>query len=214
MGIKCAFNGVSEFVNQLAIAITTIVFNRTNRTAMIFAGEDGIAAVSIIMYLQFLFLGVYFGYSMGISPLLGYAYGNHKFEICKKLERYSYRFFTTVPMLIYALTFLLAPFGVSFFAEVGGKVYHIAVSGMRIYGLGFLFSGFNIFVSVRMMAYGKGHFSGMITFLRSFALLLLFLVLLPIYWGINGIWLAVPMAEMLTFVVSTLIVIISEKHLR
>lgn len=210
MGVKCAFNGVSEFVNQLAIAITTIVFNRT---AMIFAGEDGIAAVSIIMYLQFLFLGVYFGYSMGISPLLGYAYGDHKFEICKKLEKYSYRFFTIVPIMIYAITFLLAPFGVSFFAEAGSKVYAIAVSGMRLYGLGFLFSGFNIFVAVRMMAYGKGHLSGTITFLRSFALLLLFLVILPIYWGMNGIWLAVPAAEILTLIVSLWIVLTSEKHL-
>lgn len=210
MGVRCAFNGVSEFVNQLAIAITTIVFNRT---AMIFAGEDGIAAVSIIMYLQFLFLGVYFGYSMGISPLLGYAYGDYKFEICKKLEKYSYRFFTIVPIMIYAITFLLAPFGVSFFAEEGSKVYAIAVSGMRLYGLGFLFSGFNIFAAVRMMAYGKGHLSGTITFLRSFALLLLFLVILPIYWGMNGIWLAVPAAEILTLIVSLWIVLTSEKHL-
>lgn len=62
---RCAVNGLSEFVNQIAIAITTIVFNRT---AMIFAGEDGIAAVSIIMYLQFLCIGVYFGFSMGIAP--------------------------------------------------------------------------------------------------------------------------------------------------
>ncbi|MDO4941554.1 MAG: MATE family efflux transporter [Lachnospiraceae bacterium] len=210
-GVRCAFNGVSEFVNQLAIAITTTVFNRT---AMIFAGEDGIAAISIIMYLQFIFLGVYFGYSMGISPLLGYAYGDHKFEICKKLEKYSYRFFTTVPMIIYVLTFLFAPVGVSFFADAGSKVYHIAVSGMRLYGLGFLFSGFNIFAAVRMMAYGKGHLSGTITFLRSFALLLLFLTILPIYWGMNGIWFAVPMAEILTLFVSFLIVLDSEKYLR
>ena len=73
---------------------------------------------------------------------------------------------------------------------------------MRIYGVGFLFSGINIFAAIRMMAYGKGHFSGVITFLRSFALLLLFLILLPAVYGINGIWLAVPAAEMLTLIVS------------
>ena len=65
-------NGASEFVNQLAIAVTTIVFNRT---ALSLAGEDGVAAVSIIMYLQFLFIGVYFGFSMGMAPPLSYAYG-------------------------------------------------------------------------------------------------------------------------------------------
>ena len=73
---------------------------------------------------------------------------------------------------------------------------------MRIYGLGFLFSGINIFASVRMMAYGKGYFSGMITFLRSFALLLLFLTILPQKLGLTGIWLAVPAAEVLTMLVA------------
>lgn len=101
-------------------------------------------------------------------------------------------------VVIYLMTFCLAPLGVSFFADVGSIVYEMAVSGMRIYGLGFLFAGINIFSAVRMMAYGKGHVSGLITFLRSFALLLLFLILLPQYLGLKGIWLAVPAAELLT----------------
>ena len=74
----------------------------------------------------------------------------------------------------------------------------MAVSGMRLYGLGFLFAGYNIFSAVRMMAYGKGYISGVITFLRSFVLLLFFLILLPRYLGLGGIWLAVPAAELLT----------------
>ena len=87
--MHCMLNGASEFVNQLAIAVTTIVFNRT---ALSFAGEDGVAAVSIIMYLQFLFIGVYFGFSMGMAPPLSYAYGNRKIRICRKLESYARRF--------------------------------------------------------------------------------------------------------------------------
>lgn len=73
---------------------------------------------------------------------------------------------------------------------------------MRIYGLGFLFSGINIYAAVRMMAYGKGYLSGLITFLRSFALLLLFLAVLPRIFGLTGVWLAVPAAEALTLLVS------------
>lgn len=94
-------NGASEFVVQLAIAITTIVFNRTTLS---FAGEDGVAAVSIIMYLQFLFIGVYFGFSMGMAPVLSYAYGDRKISICRKLEWYAHRFFIATPIIIYALT--------------------------------------------------------------------------------------------------------------
>lgn len=88
LSIKEAFhsmvNGTSEFVNQLAIAITTVVFNRS---ALLFAGEDGVAAVSIIMYLQFLCIGIYFGFSMGLSMPLGYAYGDRNFSVCRVLEK-------------------------------------------------------------------------------------------------------------------------------
>jgi len=197
--MHCMLNGASEFVNQLAIAVTTIVFNRT---ALSFAGEDGVAAVSIIMYLQFLFIGVYFGFSMGIAPLLSYAYGDRKIRICRKLESYAHRFFTVAPIVIYTLTYFLAPISVSCFADTSSPVFPIAVSGMRVYGLGFLFSGINIFAAIRMMAYGKGYFSGLITFLRSFLLLLLFLIVLPLKFGLTGVWLAVPAAEALTLLVA------------
>lgn len=197
-GMKCVVNGTSEFINQLAIAITTIVFNRT---AMTFAGEDGIAAVSIIMYLQFLVLGVYFGFSMGIAPPLSYAYGDGKKDVCHVLESYANRFFTIAPIVLYVATYFLAPLGVSFFADKSSSVYELAISGMRIYGTGFLFCGTNIYSAIRMMAYGKGFVSGIITFLRSFALLLLFLIVLPLFWQMNGIWLAVPAAEVVTLFV-------------
>lgn len=199
IGLKCAVNGSSEFIDQLAIAITTIVFNRT---ALALVGENGIAAVSIIMYLQFLFIGVYFGYSMGIAPLLSYAFGNSDRAICKKLERYSYRFFALAPVLMYALSYISAPLAVSFFASPKTEVYSLALSGMRLYGVGYLFSGLNIFIAIRLTAYGKGHLSSVITFLRSFSLLLLFLFLLPVIWGMKGLWLAMPASELLTLFVS------------
>lgn len=76
------------------------------------------------------------------------------------------------------------------------------LTGIALYGLGFLFSGINIFAAIRMMAYGKGYFSGLITFLRSFLLLLLFLIVLPLKFGLTGVWLAVPAAEALTLLVA------------
>ena len=142
-------------------------------------------------------------------------YISHFAEDCKK------KFFTKIPLTIRlfnattvamncilqiyylnALTYFLAPVGVSCFANTASPVFPIAVSGMRIYGLGFLFSGINIYAAVRMMAYGKGYFSGLITFLRSFALLLLFLTVLPQKFGLTGVWLAVPAAEVLTLLVA------------
>ena len=200
LGLRCMVNGTSEFVDQIAVAITTVVFNRT---VTAFAGEDGVAAVSIIMYLQFLVIGIYFGFSMGIAPPLGYTCGDGKRDVCKVLEGYARRFFTAAPFVLYVVTYVLAPLGVGFFSKPGSNVYTMAISGMRWYGLGFLFSGLNIFCAVRFMAYGRGHLSGIITFLRSFAFLILFLIILPPFWGLRGVWLSVPFAEGLTLLVST-----------
>lgn len=204
LGLRCMINGTSEFVDQIAIAITTVVFNRT---AMMFAGENGIAAVSIIMYLQFLVIGIYFGFSMGIAPPLGYAYGDKKIAVCKVLESYARKFFTIAPFVLYALTYIFAPLGVSFFCKASSDVYVMAIDGMRLYGLGFLFSGINIFCAVRFMAYGKGYLSGIITFSRSFAFLILFLFVLPQFWQMNGVWLSVPFAEGLTLLISIAMII-------
>lgn len=199
LGLRCMINGTSELVDQVAIAITTVAFNRT---AMAFAGEDGIAAVSIIMYLQFLVLGIYFGFSMGIAPALGYACGDGRKDVCKVLEGYAWRFFAVAPPVLYIIAYVIAPMGVGFFAESGSDVYRMAIDGMRWYGLGFIFAGLNIFSAIRFMAYGKGHLSGIITFLRSFALLILFLMILPRFWELRGVWLSVPFAEGLTLIVS------------
>lgn len=198
-GIRCAVNGASECVSQLAIAITTVVFNRT---ALALTGEDGIAAVSIIMYLQFLFIGLYFGYSMGIAPLLSHGYGQGNIQVCRKLERYSYRFFAAAPPLLYGLAFLSAPLAVSCFAQRGTGVWTLALEGMRLYGLGYLVAGLNIFTAIRLTSYGKGHLSAVVTLLRSFLLLIIFLLWLPKVWGMAGLWLAMPLAEMITIAAS------------
>lgn len=195
----CMMNGSSECINQLAIAITTIVFNKT---ALQYAGDDGVAAVSIIMYVQFIFLGIYTGYSMGISPLLGYSYGNNNQLVCKKLEKYSYRFFGIVPILLYGIAFFAAPFLVLLFAAQNSTVYSLAVPGMRIYSIGYFFAGWSIFTAIRFTSYGHGQYSAVITFLRSFLLLLLFLSILPQICGINGMWMAVPVAEFVTCLVT------------
>ena len=172
--LKTCTNGSSELMTNLSSSVVNSLYNIQ---LLKFTGEDGVAAVSIIMYLQFLCIGIYFGFSMGLSTPLGYAYGDRNFSVCRVLEKYAYRFFAIAPIILYGCTYLLSPIGVRFFASPDSTVFDMAVSGLRLYGLGFLFSGINIFATIRMMTYGKGYISGMITFLRSFALLLLFLQL-------------------------------------
>lgn len=124
---------------------------------------------------------------MGLATPLSYAYGDHKLKICEHLEHYAHCFFLIAPIVIYGLCFSLAPLGVRCFVNQATPVYTLGVKGMRLYGLGFLFCGINIFSAIRLMAYVKGHLSGLLTCLRSFALLLFILMLLPRLFGINGI---------------------------
>lgn len=194
--VQYGMNGSSELVNQLAIAVTTIVFNRT---ALDLAGEDAIAAVSIIMYLQFIFLGVYFGGSMGLSPLLGYAMGQGRPDLCRKLEQYAHRFFLTAPVVLCGLALVCAPAAVRLFSQ-NSHVCALAIRGMRLYSLGYLFAGLNIFTSIRLSSYGLGRRAAVITGLRSCVLLLASLAVLPRFWGLDGMWLAFPTAELGTLV--------------
>ena len=150
-------------------------------------------------------IGIYFGFSMGIAPTLSYAYGEKNLAVCRKLEGYAYRFLLLAPPVIYGLLYLLTPIGVSCFAADTDAVYSMAVEGMRVYGMGFLVSGINIFAAICMMSYGKGGYSGSITFMRSFLLLLVFLYVLPERIGIYGLWMSMPAAELLTMVVSVII---------
>lgn len=195
--VRSMINGASKMVDQLAIAVTTVVFNKT---ALSLAGNDGVAAVSIIMYVQYLFIGVYFGSSMGLAPQLSHAYGEGKLAVCQKLEQYAGRFLLVATPVIGLVTYFSAPAAVAMFAK--GAVYDLAVKGMRLYGLAFLFAGINIYTAVKLTAYGRGHLAGLITFSRSFAGLLFFLVLLPKIWGLTGLWLAVPAAELTTLLLA------------
>lgn len=104
--LTCAVNGGSEFVDQSAIAVTTVVFNRT---ALSFAGKNGVAAVSIIMYLQFIFPGIYYGYSSGILPLMSFELGRKNFTACRCLEQYSYRLVSLLPIVLYCASYFFAP---------------------------------------------------------------------------------------------------------
>ena len=154
------------------------------------------------MYLQFLFIGIYFGYASGVSPLLSYAYGNKSDHICKKLGNYARCFFIVAPLILYIVAYCTSPLTVSCFTEPETTVFSLALNGMRLYGIGYLFSGFNIYATIRLTSYGKGHYSAIITLLRSFILLLLFLYFLPNYLQLNGVWLAMPAAEFLTLFVT------------
>ncbi len=190
-----AINGSSEMVSNTAMAITTYLFNRAT---MMLAGPDGVAAITIILYSQFLLVAILLGYSGGVAPLISYNFGQRNRSNLKRIFRLSIIFIVTSTSTLFVLAQLLAPNLVSVFAEEGSNVHNLATGGLRIFAFAFLFAGINIFGSGLFTAFSNGKISALISFLRTFVFISTALILLPPLIGIVGVWIAVPLAEFLT----------------
>ncbi|MDE5939080.1 MAG: MATE family efflux transporter [Lachnospiraceae bacterium] len=192
-------NGFSEMVSQGASAVTTFLFNRI---MMKLLGEDGVAAITIIIYTQFLLTALYIGFSMGVAPVISYNYGKQDNARLKKIFSVCMRFILLVSIVIFGMAYIFGSPLVSFFAKKGTSVYEIARKGFLIFPFSFLFCGLNIFTSATFTALSNGKLSAVLSFLRTFGLILVFLLILPEFMGVAGVWLAVPIAELLTMVVA------------
>lgn len=185
-------NGFSEMVSQAASAVTTFLFNRI---MMRLLGEDGVAAVTILIYSQFLLTSLYIGFSMGVAPIISYHYGSGEQNRLRRVFRICLSFVAAVSLAVFGAAQIFGSFMVSAFAAEGTAVYEIADRGFHIFSWAFLFCGFNIFASAAFTALSNGKVSALISSLRTFVLLVPALLILPYFGGETGVWLAVPAAE-------------------
>ncbi len=192
-------NGMSELVSQLSTAITTLLFN-----VILFelAGPDGVASISIILYIQMIQIGIYFGYSIGIAPIISYKYGEQNKSELDEVVKISFRFIGIVSCIIIFLSFVFSDFAVGIFIDKDSSTFAMARDGLRIFSIAYLFMGINIFMSSLFTALSNGKISAMLSLARTFLFLVGSLLLLPKVIGITGVWLAVPVAEGLTFFIS------------
>lgn len=195
---KSCSNGFSEMVSQAAAAVTTFLFNRI---MMKLLGENGVAAITIIIYTQFLLSALFIGFSMGVAPVISYNYGKRDGKQLKNVLSICMRFIILVSISVFVLAFLFGSPLVRIFSEQGTPVYEIARNGFLIFPFSFLFCGLNIFASATYTALSNGTLSAFLSFLRTFGLITVLLLTLPDFFGVTGVWLAVPVAELLTLIV-------------
>ena len=194
-----ATNGCSEMATALVTGIITMMFNWT---MLHYVGEDGVAAVTIIMYVLMFASSLYTGYSYGVAPMISYYYGEQNHEKLKKLVAASMRVITEMSLVTVAASFPLTKPLVSVFARPDNPVYGLAVTGNRICTIALLFIGFNIFASGMFTALSNGLVSAALAFSRSFVFMLVTMIVLPLILGVNGIWLATPAAELMALALS------------
>lgn len=192
-------NGFSEMVSQIATAMTTFLFNIMMMKQL---GENGVAAITIIIYTQFLLTTLYIGFSMGVAPIISYNYGSKNYDELKNIFRMCLRFVTILSFTVFAIAMLHGSPLVSIFSAKGTVVYQIARQGFFIFPISFLFCGFNIFASATFTALFNGKASAIISTLRTFVFISFALLTLPQFFGVVGIWLAVPLAEFMTIFIA------------
>lgn len=189
---ECCLNGSSEMVGQLAAAITTFLFNRV---MLRLAGENGVAAITIAIYAQFLLSTLYIGFAMGTAPVIGYHYGAGRYDRLRQLAGGCMKVVFACSVVVFLAAFAGSPWLVRLFAAADSRVYEMAVPGFRIFSFSFLFCGGNIWISAWFTALSDGKTSAVLSFCRTFVFLAGGILLLPRWLGIMGVWLAVPAAE-------------------
>ncbi len=204
---NAATNGCSEMATALVTGIITMMFNWT---MLHYVGEDGVAAVTIIMYVLMFVSSLYTGYSYGVAPMLSFYYGERSLnegniqthEKLKKLVALSIKVIAVISVITVAASFMLTRPLVSVFARPDNPVYDLAVTGNRICTVALFFIGFNIFASGMFTALSNGIVSAVLAFSRSFVFMLITMIVLPLILGVNGIWLATPAAELMALALS------------
>ncbi len=202
--IRSCSNGVSEMVSQLSAAVTTFLFNAT---MMRLLGEDGVAAITVIIYSQFLLTTLYIGFSMGVAPVISYTCGKGDVRQLKRVVRICICFIMTISVLIFLVSFFAGGHIARIFAGNNEAVFEITKGGFPIFAVSFLFSGGNIFASALFTALSNGKASAAISFLRTFGFILLFLLILPELLKVTGVWLAIPLAELFTFLLTICLIL-------
>lgn len=201
--LKSCSNGASEMVSQLSTAITTFMFNST---MLNLTGEDGVAAITVIIYSGFLLTTLYIGFSMGIAPIISYNYGSQNTKILKKVIYICFYFIIISSLFIFLFSFFGGEYLIKLFVGNNKTVFEIAKVGFMIYSFSFLFSGCNIFSSTLFTALSNGKVSALISFLRTFGLIMVLLLILPKFLQVIGVWLAVPIAELLTLIITIFLI--------
>lgn len=202
--LKACINGCSELMTNISASIVNILYNLQ---LMKLSGEDGVAAYGVIMYANFVFAAVYIGYSIGTAPIVGYHYGAENESELKNLFWKSLTLIGIAGICMVVLAEVLSYSLTKLFVGYDAELFALTCHGFRLYAISFLICGFNIWGSGFFTALGDGITSAIISFLRTLVFQVAVVLILPMYLQIDGIWLAIVVAEVLAlFVTGTFLV--------
>ena len=206
--LKTCTNGCSELMSNISMSLVGILYN--NRL-LAMAGENGVAAYGVVMYVNFIFVAIFIGYSIGMAPVVGYHYGAEDRAELKSLLKKSTLIVTVGGVILTALAAALSYPASMVFVGYDASLLQMTARGLLISSLTFLFCGIGIFGSAFFTALGNGAVSALISFCRTMVFQAGGILLLSMLWGTNGIWFSIGVAEALAAVMTVCWVLAARK---
>lgn len=206
--LKACTNGSSELMSNVSMSLVSMLYNIQ---LIGYAGEDGVAAYGVLMYVNMIFIAAFIGYSIGTAPVIGYHYGAENHMELKGLLRKSLKIISAFAVCMFVAAELLAAPLSKMFVGYDAGLYDLTCNAFTIYSFSFLFAGFAIFGSGFFTALNDGLTSALISFLRTLVFQITAVLLLPLIWGINGIWLSIVVAEAMAVATAGVFLVLKQK---
>ncbi len=202
--LDACINGSSELLSNISMSIVSMLYNVQ---LLKYAGEDGVAAYGIIMYVNFVFLAVFIGFSMGSAPIVSFHYGAKNYAELRNLKQKSVIIIAVCSAVMFVLAEILArPFAM-IFSSYDKQLLEMTVHAFFIYAFSFIFSGLGIWSSSFFTALNNGPVSAIISFLRTLVFQVSAVFILPLFWGLDGIWISIVLAEFLAVIVAVIFLV-------
>lgn len=209
--INACANGSSELMSNISSSLVSMLYNWQ---LMNYVGEDGVSAYGVLMYVQFIFIAIYVGYAIGCAPIVGYHYGAQNDSELKNMLKKSTILMGGSGIVLTALAMALSASLSKIFVGYDEGLYSLTMHAFKLFSFSFLLAGFNIFVSSFFTALNNGGISATVSFLRTLVFQTASVIILPIFFDIDGIWWAITVAEVFAFIISLTFLIAKRKKYR
>lgn len=206
--LKAAANGSSELMSNVSMSLVNMLYNFQ---LMKYAGENGVASYGVLMYVNFVFIAVFIGYSIGMAPVVSFHFGAGNHGELRSLRRKSFVLIGSCSVAMLLLAELFSTPLARFFVGYDVELLQLTARGFQIFSFSFLFAGLSIFGSAFFTALNDGLTSAFISFLRTLVFQVAAVLLLPLIFGINGIWFSVVAAELVACAVSLIFIAAKRK---
>ncbi len=206
--LKTVTNGSSELLSNVSMSLVGLLYNVQ---LLKYEGEPGVTAYGIMMYISLLLNAIFIGFSLGTAPIVGYNFGAKNHAELKGLLRKCICIISVFSVITFILSQSLKGVFAGVFVGYDEHLYNLTKNGFVIYSFSFLFIGLAIYFSSFFTALNDGLTSAIISFLRTLVFQIIFVIVLPLFMGVNGIWLSIVLAEMSAVVVSLIFLFVKRR---